>query len=177
MAGPLITQSTAPSGASHRPRALPYTDFVCLLAAERRLQEAQAALAETEAVRGSLEKLQQDKADLGELNAPSAPWCFVRLQHLWCACGGPFDAEASVPVLLGGRVKLRGLFCACAAPIAVTGKHRSTLRTAAAAYRFTTGAATYWFCKDWTRLNEALCYCSCACTDRSCDHSYLLQKA
>ena len=37
--------------------------------AESRLQEAQAALAKAEAVGGSLEQLQREKDDLGELSA------------------------------------------------------------------------------------------------------------
>ena len=64
-------QSTASSGASHSPSALMCNDFVRLLIAEKRLQEAHSALAKAEAVGGSLEQLQQDKADLGELSASS----------------------------------------------------------------------------------------------------------
>ncbi len=37
--------------------------------ADSRLQEAQAALAKAEAVGGSLEQLQREKDDLGELSA------------------------------------------------------------------------------------------------------------
>ena len=49
--------------------------------AEKWLQEAQAALAKAEAESGSLEQLQQDKADLGELSTSSVSRCSF-LQHL-----------------------------------------------------------------------------------------------
>lgn len=66
---PLSRRSTSASGASCNPSALPHTDLMRLPHAESRLQEAQAALAKAEAVGGSLEQLQREKDDLGELSA------------------------------------------------------------------------------------------------------------
>ena len=140
---PLNRECTSASGASCNPSALLHTELTRLPGAEKRLQEAQAALAKAEAVSGSLEQLQQDKADLGELSSSSmlvvceaaAPVvCFWRSMGCRGACS----------VLLRGCVKLRNWLRSSFSALveAVTGKQRSKLRTAAAAHQFTRGAAT-----------------------------------